>query len=36
MSRAGVARQRRGSWFDPPIADAFLSVAGDAHVSEIE
>jgi putative nucleotidyltransferase with HDIG domain len=26
---AAVARQRRGSWFDPEVVDAFLSVAND-------
>jgi putative nucleotidyltransferase with HDIG domain len=32
-SRAAVVvKQRRGSWFDPQIADAFLSVAGDASL----
>ncbi len=24
-----VARQRRGSWFDPDVVDAYLSIAGD-------
>src|SRR5260221_12252352 len=31
---ASVARQRRGSWFDPQIVDAFLSIAGDADLWE--
>ena len=29
---ASVARQRRGSWFDPAIVDAFLSVAGEREL----
>ena len=31
---ASVARQRRGSWFDPQVVDAFLSIAGDTHLWE--
>ena len=27
-----VARQRRGSWFDPEVVDAFVSVSGDASL----
>jgi HD-GYP domain-containing protein (c-di-GMP phosphodiesterase class II) len=29
---ASVAKQRRGSWFDPAVVDAFLSVAGDREL----
>jgi putative nucleotidyltransferase with HDIG domain len=29
---ASIVKQRRGSWFDPEIADAFLSVAKDASL----
>jgi HD-GYP domain-containing protein (c-di-GMP phosphodiesterase class II) len=31
---AAVARQRRGSWFDPEIVDAFLSVANETALWE--
>ena len=27
---ASIVKQRRGSWFDPEIADAFLAVARDS------
>ena len=31
---ASIVRQRRGSWFDPLVADAFLSVINDATLWE--
>lgn len=31
---AAVARQRRGSWFDPAIVDAFLTIANDRSLWE--
>jgi HD-GYP domain-containing protein (c-di-GMP phosphodiesterase class II) len=31
---AVIARQRRGSWFDPAIVDAFLGVAGERELWE--
>jgi HD-GYP domain-containing protein (c-di-GMP phosphodiesterase class II) len=30
----GVARQRRGSWFDPAAVDAFVAISGDAKLWE--
>ena len=33
-SAASVARQRRGSWFDPDVVDAFLSVSAEADLWE--
>ena len=33
-SAAHVARQRRGSWFDPEVVDAFLGVCGEEELWE--